>query len=323
VNAPGGGYDPGRAGRSVPTVGKHPPGHAPVAGAGRPRPRPVGGAAGSPAARWAERPFQPRKPVPIREAAPVRTGLDTPPSAFRPRRAHLARRIRDLLRTAVLSGDFGSGPLPGEAELATQYGTGRNVIRAALDLLRQEGLVARIQGSGTFCQTRKSYHRFGSLHSLEESLGGGHVAHRLLAYEALPAPPAVASRLGVEVGATCVFLERLGYIDGFPASVSSSWFRGDMVAEIAPRDRTADFYSIINAAGLSRLGDATITLEAIAADASVAELLRLSPGAPILLIDRLLHLADGTPFEWGITHCSSDRFALVMTANRNRSGDSR
>jgi GntR family transcriptional regulator len=249
--------------------------------------------------------------------------MDSPPSAFRPRRAHLARRIRDLLRTAVLSGEFGSGPLPGETELATQYGTGRNVIRAALDLLRQEGLVARIQGSGTFSQTRKSYHRFESLHSLEESLGGGHVAHHLLAYELLPAPPAVARRFGIEVGTSCVFLERLGYIDGFPASVSSSWFRGDLVADIAPGERTADFYSIIKSAGITELGDASITLEAIPADASVAELLRLPQGAPILLIDRLLHLENGAPFEWGVTHCSSDRFALVMTSNRNRPGGSR
>lgn len=232
---------------------------------------------------------------------------------------HHARRIRDLLRGAILAGDFGTGPLPSEPELAVSYGAGRNVIRTALDLLRNEGLVVRIQGSGTFSVARKGYHRFETLRSLDESLTG-HVAHDVLALDEVPAPPAVASRLACEVGAPCVFLERLAYVDGSPVSLNGSWFRGDLLGDLRGVNMTADFYSIVRIASGLALGEARIVLEAVPADAGLAELLRIEPGAPALLIDRVLHLADDTPFEWGVTHSSSKHLALLLVTSRDNPG---
>lgn len=56
---------------------------------------------------------------------------------------------RDLL-TGILTGGYPpKSTLPTESRLASDYGVSRSVVRSALELLKQEGLVRAQQGSGT------------------------------------------------------------------------------------------------------------------------------------------------------------------------------
>lgn len=55
------------------------------------------------------------------------------------------------LRSLITSSDLGDGgQLPTERALAERLGIGRRVLRAALDVLEEEGLLWRRQGKGTF-----------------------------------------------------------------------------------------------------------------------------------------------------------------------------
>jgi len=80
-------------------------------------------------------------------------------------RAMAVLHLRDLLRAAILSGSLvdARGALPSEAALILQFETSRNIVRDALGLLRDEGLVERLQGAGTFVASGKVNHRFNSL----------------------------------------------------------------------------------------------------------------------------------------------------------------
>jgi DNA-binding transcriptional MocR family regulator len=71
------------------------------------------------------------------------------PSAW-PARGALYRRLADALRAAIRRGDLAPGMrLPAERLLAETAGIGRSTVVAAYDLLREDGLVERRQGSGT------------------------------------------------------------------------------------------------------------------------------------------------------------------------------
>jgi DNA-binding LacI/PurR family transcriptional regulator len=68
-----------------------------------------------------------------------------------PRPQALYSQISNAIRKRILSGDLAAGTrLPTEAEIAQQHQTSRGTVRQALSILVTEGLLERVQGSGTF-----------------------------------------------------------------------------------------------------------------------------------------------------------------------------
>ena len=66
-------------------------------------------------------------------------------------RPRLAEQVYHALRLRISSGDYGQDEkLPGEKDLSAQFGVSRPVLRAALERLREEGLVYSRQGAGNF-----------------------------------------------------------------------------------------------------------------------------------------------------------------------------
>ncbi len=69
--------------------------------------------------------------------------------------ATLSHQVYLLLREEILRGRYApQTQLPGEKQLAQQYGVARITIRKALDLLADEDLVRRVHGAGTFVADR-------------------------------------------------------------------------------------------------------------------------------------------------------------------------
>lgn len=59
-------------------------------------------------------------------------------------------QLADSLRAAIAAGDYRStNRLPTEQQLMVQFGVSRQTVRNALEILAQEGLIQRRQGSGT------------------------------------------------------------------------------------------------------------------------------------------------------------------------------
>src|SRR6187431_3320754 len=69
----------------------------------------------------------------------------------RSERKMLTEIAEQSLRQAIEQGKFGPGSqLPTEAELCQMLGVSRTVVREALRVLEEDGLVARRHGVGTF-----------------------------------------------------------------------------------------------------------------------------------------------------------------------------
>lgn len=60
-------------------------------------------------------------------------------------------QLADLLRARIESGGLAAGSaVPSESFLMQDHGVSRGTVRAAMGILRAEGLVITIQGRGTF-----------------------------------------------------------------------------------------------------------------------------------------------------------------------------
>lgn len=238
-------------------------------------------------------------------------------------RADAARWARDVLRGQILDGVYGGlaaarPALPSETDLATEFGVSRNAIREALELLRGEGLITRVQGAGTFVTGAKLSQRLDRLEGLAESLAGHRlpVDNDVLSVHESAASPFVAAKLQVPENAPIVFIERLRSVGGVPLSLDTTSLRIGAIPLDADLDRHDVFALIEHELGV-RLGWAEITVESVSADANTAELLQIRTGAPLLLLHRLTHLEDGTPFDLETVRYRGDRCSLTTTAARD------
>lgn len=225
--------------------------------------------------------------------------------------------MRDLLRIEILDSRYGSMQLPAEPELMLEYAVGRNVVREALDLLRAEGLIERIQGSGTFVLATKAEHRLDRVHSIHDSVPeDGRVSGQISALATVIAPRPVAAQLLLPAHSTCVLVEYTATISGTPFSVSTSYLPLAVAERIAETDFAGDFYLLLELMGFAP-ARAEQRIEAILADEHAALALDVAPGAPLLMFTRKLFAADNAPLEVGFIRCRGDRFSLQIALPRS------
>ena len=227
--------------------------------------------------------------------------------------------MAEALRQRISSGSFADGVLPDEGTLAEQLGASRNAVRAALTLLRDEGLITRRRGVGTVVVTPTYGHGLDRLAGLAEALAGhGTVTSEVLVEEVVAEPPAAVSELlCLEAGAAAVHIERVRRVDGVPVSLDSTYLTPDIGSGVLRADlETRDIFAVIEETIGCPLGRADIEVRAANADPETAALLDVRTGAAIFVINRLTCLSDGTPVDAEVLRIRADRMTLRATLYR-------
>ena len=113
-------------------------------------------------------------------------------------------QVKDFIQQHIKSGAWRPGdPVPSEATLMQQFGISRMTVNRALRELMAEGMVTRVQGSGTYVA---ELHRIASnltirdIHEEVRERGHVHTAKVLLA-QAERAPASLARTLGLRANA--------------------------------------------------------------------------------------------------------------------------
>jgi GntR family transcriptional regulator len=215
------------------------------------------------------------------------------------------------LRHQIHAGAYDDG-LPGELELAAEFSVSRNTIRAALTVLKNEGLIDRGPRVGTRVAQRKYDHRLDVLLGLKETFKGyGEVRNEVRAAMTVAAPPSVAQRLRLQPGQQVVFVERLRYLGGLPLSLDLTYLAPDIGTEVLTHPlESNDVFALVEQVSGHRLGSASLALEAIPADAHSAAALQVPDGAALLMLERLTSLDDGTPVDLEYIRMRGDRITM-------------
>jgi GntR family transcriptional regulator len=241
-----------------------------------------------------------------------------PPLADLPRRrADRARQVADVLRRQVLAGQYGDG-LPAESDLVAEFGTTRNTVRAALDLLRAEGLVDRCPGVGTTVVAQKHLHGLERLQGLAEVFDGRGTVHNEVRALAMTRPPsAVQEHLRLGPDEDVLYIERLRHLDGVPLSLDLTYLVPDLGGQLLGRDLAGnDIFALLEEVAGQPLGHADLVLEAVAADPHSATVLGTPRHAPLLMVERLTHLTDGRPVDFEFIRFRGDRLTLRGSTRR-------
>jgi GntR family transcriptional regulator len=149
-------------------------------------------------------------------------------------RRSLRHQIADSLRARVLAGELRPGAqLPSEPELARSMHVSRSSLRAAIALLEEEGLLRRLQGSGTYVNDRPLLRDDLSRNLSVSAMiaATGREPGTLLPQAALEAAPVeVALAFAIPEGAAVSALRRVRTADGTPVVDSIDWCRPEALA---------------------------------------------------------------------------------------------
>jgi GntR family transcriptional regulator len=255
-------------------------------------------------------------------SAPKPAGRSPPdrlvPEAAKP----LYAQLRDVLRARILDGVLCAGSrIPSESELTGYHGVSRITVRQALNELQKEGLIFRVHGKGSFVSEPMLAQDVTRLRGLAEAVSAqGHEVHnRTLSLTETDIPAYEARKLALNEKTRVVRIETLRYLDRKPLSVDTIWVPLRIGRRLAKADLgTRDILDIYeNDFGL-RLGRADETIEATAASRDQSKRLKVNIGAPILHVERLIHLDDGQPMHLDFISYRGDAFRYRLSAERGR-----
>ena len=200
------------------------------------------------------------------------------------------QEIADELHARVRAAAPGS-LLPSESELSREFSASRVTIRRALEVVREDGLIAARQGFGWFVSTepvRQSLERLGTIES-QLATSGRDPARRVIDFS-FESPPAHVRKL---LGSTKVLrVKRVSLADGEPFAVVTVWCPAAIGQKLSLDDvERSPFYELLDV----ELRGATQTIGAEAADQDLATLLLVPVGAPLLKCQRVTTDVDGNP----------------------------
>jgi GntR family transcriptional regulator len=200
------------------------------------------------------------------------------------------REIADALRRRVGSAPAGS-LLPSEAELSAEFRASRVTIRRALDVLRNDGLVAARQGFGWFVAAEPVRQHLAALGTIEAQLADSGIVNerRVIEFTFTDPPPRVREVLGDDA---VLRVKRINLADGEPFALVTVWCPARLGEHLSRADvERHPFYELLDVT----LRGATQTIGADAATDEEAALLRVPVGAPLLKCQRVTTDASGQP----------------------------
>lgn len=236
-------------------------------------------------------------------------------------RAPLYHQLFLILLGQIHDGTYGVGNyLPGEKEVASDYGVSRITANRALNELAALGLVVREKGRGT--RVRAAPDGKVVRGPADFLLGGSRVDGfdeiKVLAFDYRPAPAGVAAALGVPKGAETQYAVRAIHIDGrpynhltthVPADIGRRWSREDMnvsTVTLLLRRHGVDVDHI----------DEVVT--ATLADVPLARILDVTVGAPLLKVVRTVFDGKSRAVEHVVAFYPPDRFEYRASLDRRQ-----
>ncbi|MGH3975342.1 MAG: GntR family transcriptional regulator [Pseudonocardiaceae bacterium] len=149
------------------------------------------------------------------------------------------RQIAEQIRTRILSGELRPGDeIPSERSVAADYDVSRPTATKALMLLREQGLVHSVRGSGTFVSdlavNRRASERYTKARTSGRIYADGTRAEIIAAEVVAEAPEHVVRALQLQPGSAAIRRHRITWEGDRRAETSTSWLNAELAAS-APR----------------------------------------------------------------------------------------
>ncbi len=206
--------------------------------------------------------------------------------------------------------------LPTTPELCRIYGVSNTTVKRAMDELELKGVVARRRGSGVYIKETTVAKGINTLQgSTSQQMSGMSTEYegapqtltsKVYDFSVVRPEPEVAEKLGMEPDGFVYHICRVRLVDGTPKVVEYTHMPIALIPNLRESTLYASIYSYIeNDLGL-RIGSAHRSIKAVMPTSDERTWLEIGPGDPLLEVRQVAYLADGRPFEYSVSHHTSD-----------------
>lgn len=222
----------------------------------------------------------------------------------------IAQQIQSRIgRKELLPGD----QLQSEPALAKTFHTSRPTLRQALQMLIDAGVLYRRRGRGTFVRKRLVESPTYPVMGFSEQIlrQGQKPSARILSLKRRRMPR-VARRIGLTARMTFTAIKRLQLANNEPIALNTYYLvHGDRYSIQASDLGAGSLYEYLRSYHDIHIAESSRTIRAGMARASVAQYLQVAVGSPLLLVERVDYLADGTPIGYAQSQIRGDRYAIT------------
>jgi DNA-binding GntR family transcriptional regulator len=211
--------------------------------------------------------------------------------------------------------------LVNEIDLADRLGVSRGTVRRAVSELIDEGMLVRIHGRGTFVASRRLEQPLAErLVAFSEDLISRGIPFEtcVLEQSVITPPERLASLLSVPEGEVVLFLKRVRLVGHEPLILLHNY----VVYAHCPGIEQIDFtryrlFEVLEGRYGLRLDWGRRTFEAQAATSDIAGHLGISECDPVMKLEQVVFLNDGSPIEHSDVWLRGDRYRLMATVKRH------
>jgi GntR family histidine utilization transcriptional repressor len=198
------------------------------------------------------------------------------------------RRVKEYIVKHIEAGGWRAGDqVPSESTLVRQLKVSRMTVNRALRELTHEGLLVRVQGTGTFVAEKRPIFNLVELRNIAEEIrerGQRHSA-RVELLKSEKSTPEVARELGLSAGTSVYHSVLVHMADGIPLQVEDRFVN----PQTAPGYLETDFETVTPNEFLMRAAPASEVehiVEAAMPDARIRKLLKMAASEPCLRLRR-------------------------------------
>ncbi|WP_455813463.1 GntR family transcriptional regulator [Pseudomonas graminis] len=230
-------------------------------------------------------------------------------------------QVSEWIREKVYKGDLSTGDrVPSENQIMDILGVSRGTVKKGVTMLVNEGMLIQVQGKGTFVKSENISYSLGEgLLSFAESLESQHLRFETKAITSRleTASKLVAAKLGIEVGAPILYLERVRSVEGEKVMLIENRIN---IAH-CPGIEEVDFNSNNLFPTIEKLSGRKISFSESRYAAKIigaerGHYLDVHEDAPVLHLEQLVFFQQGMPVEFGNVWLKSDKYYLGTVLQR-------
>ncbi|UQZ36733.1 trehalose operon repressor [Paenibacillus sp. PK3_47] len=209
--------------------------------------------------------------------------------------------------------------LPSESELAETYGTSRETVRKALNLLFQEGYIHKIKGRGSFVLdvTRMDFPVTGLISFKEMAATLGAPSRTIVSETSMePAGSTLARQLQVPPETTIWKVIRAREIEGEKIILDKDYFRSDIVPFLSTEIAAGSIYDYLELELKLKISYAKKLISVEPSTEEDQRLLDLKKYTHIVVVRNYVYLENTVLFQYTESRHRLDKFQFVDFARR-------